>query len=96
MLTALMIPGTFLGIMFIINFAFQGMGKGAQSLILAGSRQGLIYFPLRLILNHFVGLDGVIWAQPVADICCIFIALIMFSSTMKKVNRHENNLTKEI
>lgn len=96
MLTALMIPGTFLGIMFIINFAFQGMGKGAQSLILAGSRQGLIYFPLLLILNHFVGLDGVIWAQPVADVCCIFIALIMFSSTMKKVNRHENNLTKEI
>lgn len=95
MLTALMVPGTFVGVMFIINFSFQGMGKGVQSLILAGSRQGLIYLPLLLCLNHFVGLKGVIWAQPVADICCIVIALIMFSSIMKKINRESNKLTQD-
>ena len=87
MLTALMVPGTVLGIMFIINFAFQGMGKGAQSLILAGSRQGLIYLPMLLIMNYFVGLDGIIWAQPVADLCLVVLAVIMFSSTMKKIKK---------
>lgn len=87
MLTALMVPGTVLGIMFIINFAFQGMGKGAQSLILAGSRQGLIYLPMLLIMNYFVGLDGIIWAQPVADLCSVVLAVIMFSSTMKKIKK---------
>ena len=87
MLTALMVPGTVLGIMFIINFAFQGMGKGAQSLILAGSRQGLIYLPMLLIMNYFVGLEGIIWSQPVADLCSVVLAVIMFSSTMKKIKK---------
>ena len=96
MLTALMLPGTVLGIMFVINFAFQGMGKGVQSLILAGSRQGLIYLPLLLILNHFVGLEGVIWAQPIADFCCIIIAVLMFSKTLKQINGNASKLSQEI
>lgn len=93
MLTALMAPGTIIGIMFIINFAFQGMGKGMQSLILAAGRQGLIYFPLLIIMNQLVGLDGIIWAQPAADFVCILLSLIMFSSTIKKLNRQK--LTNE-
>ena len=91
MLTALMVPGTLLGIMFIINFAFQGMGKGAQSLILAGSRQGLVYLPMLLIMNYFVGLEGIIWAQPVADLVSIAIAVIMFTSTMNKIKKEYPN-----
>ena len=90
MLTALMVPGAVIGIMFIINFAFQGMGKGAQSLILALSRQGLIYFPLLFIMDHFVGLNGIIWAQPTADIVCVVLAVIMFSSILKKITKAEN------
>lgn len=91
MLTALMVPGTLLGIMFIINFAFQGMGKGAQSLIFAGSRQGLVYLPMLLIMNYFVGLEGIIWAQPVADLVSIAIAVIMFTSTMNKIKKEYPN-----
>jgi putative MATE family efflux protein len=85
MLTALMAPGTLIGIMFIINFSFQGMGKGIQSFILSVSRQGLVYIPLLFIMDHFVGLDGIIWAQPAADAFCIVLSAIMFSSTIKKL-----------
>ncbi len=90
MLTALMAPGTVLGIMFIINFAFQGMGKGFQSLILAAGRQGLIYLPVLIIMDKFVGLNGLIWAQPCADFVCIVLSLVMFSVTMKKLNNEKN------
>ncbi|MDD6603114.1 MAG: MATE family efflux transporter [Eubacteriales bacterium] len=85
MLTALMTPGVVLGIMFIINFAFQGMGKGVQSFILAAGRQGLIYLPMLFIMDKFVGLEGLVWAQPVADVVCIVISVVMFLSTMKKL-----------
>ena len=85
MITALMAPGTFLGIMFIINFAFQGMGKGVQSLVLAAGRQGLIFLPMLFIMNKIAGLDGVIWAQPIADACCIVLAAVMFRVTTKKL-----------
>lgn len=90
MLEALMAPGTLLGVMFIINFAFQGMGKGMQSFILAAGRQGLIYLPLLIIMDKFVGLNGIIWAQPTADFCCIVLSAVMFFFTMKKLIRTEN------
>lgn len=89
MLEAIMAPGFAIGIMFIINFAFQGMGKGIQSLILAASRQGLVYLPLLFIMDKLVGLDGIIWAQPTADFVCIVVAIIMFTSTMKKLNKNK-------
>lgn len=87
MITALMSPGPILGIMFIINFAFQGMGKGIQSAILATGRQGLIYLPLIFIMDHFVGLNGLIWSQPIADAVCIVLSVVMFASVMKKTNK---------
>ena len=87
MITALMTPGTFLGIMFIINFAFQGMGKGAQSLVLAAGRQGLIFLPMMFIMNKVAGLEGIIWAQPVADAFCIVLAAVMFRATTKKIEK---------
>ncbi len=77
MLTALMSSGAVLGILFIINFAFQGMGKGLQSLILAVGRQGLVFLPLLFIMDKLVGLEGIIWAQPTADFICIIAAVIM-------------------
>lgn len=87
MLTALMSPGAFLGIMFIINFAFQGMGKGIQSFILAAGRQGLIYLPLVFIMDHLVGLEGLIWSQPIADVICIILSVVMFEITLKKMKK---------
>ncbi len=89
MLTALMVPGTVIGIMFVINFAFQGMGKGVQSLILALSRQGLVYFPLLFIMDKISGLEGIIWAQPCADIVCVVVSIIMFSVTLKGLKKEK-------
>lgn len=89
MLTALMSPGPVIGIMFVLNFAFQGMGKGLQSLILSVGRQGLIYIPLLFILNRFVGLNGIIWAQAAADFACILMSLLMFAFVNKGIRKQE-------
>lgn len=86
MLTALMSSGAVLGIMFIINFSFQGMGKGFQSLLLAVGRQGLIYLPLLFVMDKLIGLEGIIWAQPAADFLCIIASLIMLSLVMRKLH----------
>jgi putative MATE family efflux protein len=87
MLAALMAPGTLIGVMFIINFSFQAMDKGLQSFILSISRQGLVYLPLLFIMDHFVGLEGIIWAQPVADFACIVLSITMFSIATRKLNK---------
>ena len=89
MLTALMSSGALIGIMFIINFSFQGMGKGFQSLLLAVGRQGLIYIPLLFIMDKLIGLEGIIWAQPAADFVCIVASLIMFRIVVNKLERQK-------
>lgn len=89
MLTAIMSPGPVIGIMFVLNFAFQGMGKGIQTFILSVGRQGLIYIPLLFILNKLVGLDGIIWAQATADFVCVVMSVLMFIFVMKGINKKE-------
>ncbi|MGN1328421.1 MAG: MATE family efflux transporter [Eubacterium sp.] len=94
MLTALMSPGPVVGIMFVLNFAFQGMGKGVQSLVLSVGRQGLIYIPLLFILNKAVGLNGIIWAQATADFCCVVMSVVMFVFVYKDIKKQSSLQTR--
>lgn len=89
MLTAIMMPGPVIGIMFVLNFAFQGMGKGIQTFILSVGRQGIIYIPMLFILNKLVGLDGIIWAQATADFVCVIMSIIMFIFIMNGINKKD-------
>ena len=84
-----MASGAVLGVMFVINFSFQGMGKGFQSLLLAVGRQGLVYLPVLIIMDKIIGLEGIIWAQPCADFVCIIASIIMFRAIMKKLENGE-------
>ena len=93
LLRALMCSGPFIGIMFVFNFAFQAMGKAIPALALAASRQGFIFLPMIFILNAIFHLDGVIFAQPIADFCALFMALGMFLYMGKRFERTERPRT---
>lgn len=86
-LRALMISGPFLGIMFTFNFAFQGMGKSIPSLILSLGRQGLVFLPLLIIMSKLQGFNGIVYAQPIADLACMVLAAIMFSIINSKLKK---------
>lgn len=86
-LRGLMTTGPVVGIMFILNFAFQGMGKAAPSLILSLGRQGIIFLPLLVLMKKYVGFDGIVYAQPVAEIICIILGAIMFSIINSKLKK---------
>ncbi len=89
MLTALISSGAVLGILFIINFSFQGMGKGLQSLLLAVGRQGFVYLPMLFIMDRLIGLEGLIWAQPTADFICIIASIIMYRTVLSRVEKEK-------
>ena len=86
-LRALMVSGPFLGIMFTFNFAFQGMGKSIPSLILSLGRQGLVFLPLLFIMSKLTGFNGIVYAQPVADLACMVLGAIMFSIINSKLKK---------
>lgn len=94
MIHALMFSSPIIGIMFVFNFTFQGMGKAIQSLMLAVSRQGFVFAPLILFLNKVIGLYGIIYAQPAADAIAVLIALGMFLPINKELKKIDTENVK--
>lgn len=92
MLKALMLSGALIGIMFVFSFSFQAMGKAIPSLILSISRQGFVFLPVLIISSKLLGLNGIIYAQPIADLCSLCIALIMFLVISKQFKIQENQV----
>ena len=88
-LRALMISDPLIGIMFTYNFAFQGMGKPIPTLILSTGRQGLIFLPMLIIMSKLKGFDGIVFAQPTADLVCIVLAFVMFTIVINKIKKQE-------
>lgn len=52
----------------VYSFLFLVMGKAKEGCILGACRQGICFVPVILILPVFWGLNGVLYAQPVADV----------------------------
>jgi putative MATE family efflux protein len=73
----------FFGFQMIYAAAFLALGKGREGSILSISRQGLFFIPAILLLPRFFGLDGVIYAQPIADILTVILTAI-FAIRLKK------------
>ena len=95
MVIALQLSGPFIGILFLCINTIQGMGKAIPSLILTICRQGLIFIPLIIVLNKVVGLNGVIYAQSVADYCSIVIALVICMGIFKSLEGQERKTREQ-
>ncbi len=67
----------FLGITNTITVFFQALGKGFKAMLLSISRQGMFFIPMILILPGFLGVEGVLMAQPVADILSLILAVLL-------------------
>ncbi len=94
-LRGLMLAGPFIGIMFIYNFAFQGMGKSIPSLVLSLGRQGLIFLPLLIVMSRLVGFNGIVYAQPTADLVCVVLAAVMFAAVNSRLKKDPSFYPKE-
>jgi Na+-driven multidrug efflux pump len=63
--------------------SLQAMGKGLPSLIISLSRQGLIFIPVILILNHLFGFNGFIYAQSATDFFTVILSLIFITGILR-------------
>ncbi len=73
-----------------MNYTFQAMGKGPQSLLLASCRQGLVNIPLLFIMNHFFGMYGVASTQLLADSITLTISFSLYASVYKKLKARQD------
>lgn len=74
------------GVFYVLTNALQAMGAATASLIINLSRQGIIFIPALFILQTILGRNGLVWAQPVADILSIILAALLYGNTIKKLS----------
>lgn len=81
---------TFLNFLQPVNSTFfTSIGKPVKGVFLSMTRQIIFLLPLLVILPMFIGIDGIIFAAPIADFAAAITAVIMVAGEVKDINRLE-------
>lgn len=83
----LLSTSTLFGVFYVLTNALQAMGAAVSSLIINLSRQGIIYIPALFLLKAVLGVNGLVWAQPVADMLSIGLAVGLYTITFRKTSQ---------
>lgn len=84
-----------IGFQFVFMSTFQALGKAIPSLFLSLSRQGIAFIPTIIIGTKLFGINGIVWAQPIADIVSVILATAMYIYIYRKMKKRalsENNI----
>ena len=68
----------------ICQNTLQAIGAATPALLASIIRQAVIFIPALFILQAAVGLDGLLWAQPVADVLSLIVVVLMLVIRIKK------------
>lgn len=79
------------GFQFTYSTLYLALGKAAPGMVLNLSRQGIFFLPVILALPTFIGLNGVIYAQAIADACTVILTLIMAVRVGRELKRLEQS-----
>ncbi len=74
----------------VYSSLFLALGKGREGFILGACRQGICFIPVILLLPVIWGLNGILYAQPIADVLSAIITVFMAIPLHKKLNEHRN------
>lgn len=79
---------TFTGIIKMTSIFFQAVGKPIQAVVSSMIRDIVCFIPLILILPMFFGIEGILFAAPVADFIAIIVAVILTAVFMKSIKEN--------
>lgn len=69
------------------GFFLQAIGKPLPSMLSALSRQLIVFVPAALILPRFWGVEGVLWAGPIADLSSAVLTFIMIVFAIRGIDQ---------
>ena len=70
----------------VYSSLFLALGKGREGFILGACRQGICFIPVILLVPMVWGLNGIMYAQPIADVLSAVITVFMAIPLHKKMN----------
>ncbi|MBO7537209.1 MAG: MATE family efflux transporter [Alphaproteobacteria bacterium] len=83
------------GVYFVLVNTLQAMGAATPSLIVNLSRQGLLFIPILFIMEAVLGMNGLIWTQPIVDVLSLLLALALFISIYRKMSTESPSEAKQ-
>ena len=75
---------------FFTVYTFQGFGRGERSLFLGIMRWAVFNIPMLFILNHFIGMYGIVWSQVTADILTVTLSAFVYFRFRRRLVTVEN------
>ena len=79
------------GVQMLSSSFFSSIKKAYLGTFLSMTRQVLFLIPLVLILPKFFGLNGILYAAPIADFVAFVVSVICISTEFKKLNELEKS-----
>ena len=76
----------------VYSSLFLALGKGTAGFILGACRQGICFVPVIFLLPIIWGMNGILYAQPIADILSVIIAVFMALNLHKQLSKEEQVL----
>lgn len=76
----------------VYSSLFLALGKGTAGFILGACRQGTCFIPVILLLPKILGINGILYAQPVADVLSVIVTVFMALDLHKKLSKEESSL----
>ncbi len=76
------------GIICVLTNALQAIEAGVPALLISLCRQGIIFIPVVLIMGALGSMQGLVWAQPIADLATLLLTVILFRRSKKKVDQY--------
>lgn len=70
-------PSSYLDFTQCILLCFLHLEKGTAGFVLGACRQGICFVPIILLLPSFWGINGILYAQPIADVISAIVTVFM-------------------
>ena len=82
------------GLCYMMTITFQTVGSSKMGLFLSLIRQGVFYVPFILTLPVFMGVKGIYFSQPAADILTILVCVFLIKP-MKRIASKNMQIIRE-
>lgn len=76
------------GFQIVSTSYFQATGQPLKASVLSMMRQLILLIPLIIIMPIYMGIDGILYAGPIADICSGIVVFIFIAYEMKRLTKH--------
>lgn len=79
------ITGPCVSVTMMIITLFQSVGIKVRPLVLSLLRKGGLDIPIMFLMNSLLGVNGIVWATPIADFSAMLAAIALFIPFWKKM-----------